>query len=53
MTRQEERRHYALMKARNRGEIATEWFDAGNVLTKATQPIFNALMKKADKNFKL
>lgn len=41
-----------LAKARNRGKVAEEWLK-NNKLTIETQPEFNALMKKADKEFKL
>jgi hypothetical protein len=43
-------RRRALDKANNRGKIAVEWFKT-NKLTPETQPEFNALMKKADKEF--
>lgn len=46
-----ERRTKAALKAKNRGEVAVKWFADGNKLTKETQPIFNALMKQADKDF--
>ena len=41
----------AVLKARNRGEVAAKWFADGNKLTKETQLTFNALMKQADKDF--
>ena len=49
-SRDDERRRKAVLKAKNRGEAATEWFKT-NKLTKETQPEFNALMKKVDKEF--
>lgn len=46
-----DRKHrHALDKAKNRGQIAARWF-IKNKLTKETQPEFNALMKKADREF--
>ncbi len=50
-SKDDERRKIAIDKARYRGEVAVEWFNAGNKLTVETQPEFNRLMKKADKEF--
>lgn len=47
----EAKRKISLSKAENRGKVAVEWFNAGNKLTQETQPEFNALMGKADKDF--
>lgn len=46
----EAKRKISLSKAENRGKVAVEWFNAGNKLTQETQPEFNALMGKADKD---
>lgn len=50
-TKENERRRKAVEKARNRGKVATEWFE-DNELTSDTIDEFRRVMKKADKNFK-
>ena len=46
----DERMRKAADKARNRGEIASEWFKT-HTLTPSTMPEFQRLMKEADKNY--
>lgn len=41
---------YAVLKARNRGEISATWHET-HKLTPETMPEFKALMKQADKEF--
>ena len=46
----DKKHRHVVDKAKNRVQIAARWF-IENKLTKETQPEFNALMKKADKEF--
>lgn len=45
----DKQKNKALNLARARGDAAKKWLEDGNVLTKETQPEFNALMKLTDK----
>ena len=53
MNREEIRHRRLLSKAKQRGDIAATWYQAGNILTIKTKPEFDYLMKESDEQWEL